>query len=287
MFDKINQEKAIYERKSRIGFTITIVAFILFIPAGMAAGPLGAFMMMIPFMGGAIYSGNQSKKIKEISVNFKKEYLTKELIKYFQYSDYKPYDGFKEKEVVYSNLLFERDRYYSEDLIMGSFDGVNFRCSDVKQEDVRKSGKSTKVVTVFQGRFYEFGFHKSFKHDLLLLQPFNFRPFSGFTKVETESIDFNSELKIYAKDAHEAFYILTPDFMERIKYLDDKYLDKISFSFKDNKLFVAIDSRKDYFDIKPFKQIDESLIEEYREEFHDIKEFINVLNLNSTLFKQQ
>ena len=83
MFEKINQEKAIYERKSKIGLTITVIAFILFIPVGLSAGPIGAFLMMIPFMGGAIYSGNQSKKIKEISVDFKKEYLTKELIKYF------------------------------------------------------------------------------------------------------------------------------------------------------------------------------------------------------------
>jgi hypothetical protein len=285
MFDKINEEKAIYERKMRIGFTISIVAFVLFIPAGMSAGPLGGFLMMIPFMGGAIYSGNQSKKIKEISVNFKKEYLEKELVKFFPYSEYKPYDGFKEKEVVYSNLLFERDRYYSEDLIMGNFEGVNFRCSDVKQQDVRKSGKTTKVVTVFHGRFYEFDFHKSFKYDLLLLQPLNFRPFSGFRKIETESIEFNSDLKIYAKDDHEAFYILTPDFMEKIRYLDEKYFDKISFSFKDNKLFIAIDSRKDYFDIKAYKKVDESLIKEYQEEFQDIKDFITILNLNSTLFK--
>lgn len=285
MFDKINQEKAIYERKMKIGLTISAIAFILFIPAGAAAGPLGGFLMMIPFMGGAIYSGKQSKKIKEISVNFKKEYLEKELVKFFPYSEYKPHDGFKEKEVVYSNLLFERDRYYSEDLIIGSFEGVNFRCSDVKQEDVRRSGKTTRVVTVFHGRFYEFDFHKSFKHDLLLLQPFNFRPFSGFNKVETESIEFNSELKIYAKDDHEAFFILTPDFMEKIRYLDEKYLDKISFSFKDNKLFIAIDSRKDYFDIKTYKKVDESLIREYQEEFQDIRDFITVLNLNSTLFK--
>jgi len=45
MFDKINEEKAIYERKMRIGFTISIVAFVLFIPAGISAGPLGGFLM--------------------------------------------------------------------------------------------------------------------------------------------------------------------------------------------------------------------------------------------------
>ena len=285
MFDKINNEKAYYEKRMILGLVVTFLAFILYIPLAMAIGPIGFFIVAVPFLGGAIYSGKNSKKIKEISNGFKQKYVEEELKKVFPSSIYKPYDGFKEKEVAYSNLLHEQDRYYSEDMIIGDFDGVNFRCSDVKQQDVRSSGKSTTVVTVFQGRFYEFDFHKPFKYDLLVVQPLHFRPFSGFSKVKTESIDFNSELKIYARDEQEAFYILTPDFMEKLRYLDDKYSNKIIFSFKDNKLFIAIDNRKDYFDIKPFKPVDESLISSYKEEFEDIKSFIVLLNLNSTLFK--
>jgi hypothetical protein len=73
--------------------------------------------------------------------------------------------------------------------------------------------------------------------------------------------------------------------MEKLLYMDDKYLDKISFSFIGNKLSIAIDSRKDYFDIKPFKQVNKSIVSEYREELNDIKEFIKVLQLDQTLFK--
>lgn len=285
MFDKINSEKAYYEKRMILGLVVTALAFVSYIPLAVAIGPIGFFIVAVPFLGGAFYSSKNSKKIKEISNGFKQKYVEEELKKVFPSSVYKPFDGFKEKEVVYSNLLHEQDRYYSEDMILGDFDGVNFRCSDVKQQDVRSNGKSTTVVTVFQGRFYEFDFHKPFKYDLLVVQPLHFRPFSGFTKVKTESIDFNSELKIYARDEQEAFYILTPDFMEKLRYLDDKYFNKIIFSFKDNKLFIAIDNRKDYFDIKPFKPVDETLISSYKEEFEDIKNFILLLNLNSTLFK--
>ncbi|MGD9761155.1 MAG: DUF3137 domain-containing protein [Candidatus Izemoplasmatales bacterium] len=285
MFDKINNEKAYYEKRMILGFVVTFLAFVLYIPIAMTLGPIGFFITAVPFLGGALYAGRNSKKIKEISNGFKQKYVAEELVKVFPNSVYKPHDGFKEKEVAYSNLLHEQDRYYSEDMILGDFDGVNFRCSDVKQQDVRSSGKSTTVVTVFQGRFYEFDFHKPFKYDLLVVQPMNFRPFSGFIKVKTESIDFNTELKIYARDEQEAFYILTPDFMEKLRYLDNKYSNKIIFSFKDNKLFIAIDNRKDYFDIRPFKPVDQSLISSFKEEFEDVKNFIVLLNLNSTLFK--
>ena len=205
--------------------------------------------------------------------------------KIFPDSSYYYDRGFSEEEVIASGLRKKCSRYHSKDLIEGKSEGINFKCSDVLQKEVHSNGKTTTVVTVFQGRFYEFDFPKKFKHNLLLLQPMHFRPFSGFHKIKTENIEFNSELKIYARDDEEAFYILTPQMMERLLYMDDKYLDKISFSFIDEKLYIAIDSRKDYFDIKPFKQVDSSILTEYQTELNDIKEFINVLQLDETLFK--
>jgi len=286
MFDELNKEKAKYEKGIILGIGISIIAFILFIPIGTLFGPLVIFPVGIPFLGGVLFAGKMSKKVKGISNEFKQKYVTKELLKVFPDSKYRYDYGFSQDEVIASKLLHKQDRYYSEDLIYGSFDGVKFCCSDVKQQDVRSNGKSTTVVTVFQGRFYEFDFPKEFMYNLLLIQPFNFRPFESYNKIKMESIQFNSELKVYAKNDHEAFYILTPHFMEQLLVLDRKYNDKISFSFINSKLYIAIDSRKDYFDIKPFKPISKSLIEEYKNEFDEIKDFILTLRLNRTLFKK-
>ena len=63
-----------------------------------------------------------------------------------------------------------------------------------------------------------------------------------------ESVDFNSELKVYSENELDAFYLLTPHFMERLIYMDNKYNDKISFSFQDKKLYMAIDNRIDTFE---------------------------------------
>ena len=70
-----------------------------------------------------------------------------------------------------------------------------------------------------------------------------------------ESIDFNSELKAYTDIDHDAFYILTPHFMEKLLFLDKKYNDKINFSFINNKLYISIDTRRDTFDIKLFNML--------------------------------
>lgn len=286
MFDKLNQEKAKYERGIILGIGTTIISFILFIPF-VSTGGMGAFFIIaIPFMGGTIYAGAMSKKIKQISNTFKQKYVTEELLKVFPDSKYRYDFGFSEEEVIASKLLRNQDRFHSEDMIYGRFDDVNFRCSDVKQQDVRQSGKHTTVVTVFQGRFYEFDFPKEFMYNLLLIQPYHYRPFENFNKIKLESIEFNSELKVYAKNDHEAFYILTPHFMERLLVLDRKYNDKISFSFINHKLYIAIDTRKDYFDIKAFQPISRTLIDEYQTEFNDIKEFITLLRLNTTIFKK-
>jgi len=286
VFDRVNREKQLYESKSKLGFIITGIAFISFMPLGIAIGPFAFFLIAIPFLGGAIYAGQNLNKIKEMSNNFKDTYVTEEVKKVFPNSTYNSKYGFSENEVVNTGLLFKRDRFYSEDMLSGEHDGVKFRCCDVKQEEVRKSKKSTRTVTVFQGRFYEFDFPKSFVYNLLLLQPMNFRPFSKFNRVKMESINFNSELKVYAENDHEAFYILTPHFIEKLLYMDAKYADKISFSFLDNRLFIAIDSRKDYFDLQPYKKVDMSLFDDYKQELDDIKEFISVLKLNESIFKK-
>lgn len=285
MFQKLNEDKARYERRMLLGIGVTVIAFISYIPLGISVGMIAFFIISLPFLGGAIYASSNLKKIKDISNEFKKVYVTEEMKKVFPASTYIYNHGFTEEEVIKTGLLRKQDRYASEDMISGNFDGVNFRCSDVLQKEVSNNGKSSSVTIVFKGRFYEFDFPKSFKSNLLLLQPYNFRPFSDFEKIKTESVKFNSEMKVYAKNEHEAFYLLTPQFMERLLYMDDKYNDKISFSFLNNKLSIAINTRKDYFDIKPFKTVNKSIISEYREELNDIKEFIRVLQLDQTLFK--
>jgi len=285
MFEQLNQEKQRYEKNMTLGRVITGIAFVLYLPLGALLGVAAFFIIVIPFLGGAIYSGKYHSKIKALSNDFKQKYIPEGIKTILPDSEYNYMGGFIEDEVIKSGLLRRQDRYGSEDLITGNHKGVRFKTSDVVQKDVKKSEKHTRVVTVFQGRFYRFDFPKKFKYNLQLLQPYNYRPFSGLERVKTESVHFNSEMKIYAQSEHEAFYLLTPHFMEKLLYFDNKYNDKISFSFIDNLLYIAIDSRTDTFDIKPYKIIDESIFKQYKADIEEILELIEVLNLDDKLFR--
>lgn len=285
MFEKLNKEKAKYERNMIIGGIITGIAFILYLPLAASMGIAAFFIISVPFLGGTIFAGKNRAKIKALSNEFKHKYIPEGMKTILPDSEYFYAGGFSEDEVIRSGLLRREDRYNSEDLIVGKHQGVKFKTSDVVQKDVRSSGKSTSVVTVFQGRFYRFDFPKQFKYNLQLLQPYNYRPFSNLKRVKTESVHFNSEMKIYAQSEHEAFYILTPHFIEKLMYLDKKYNDKISFSFINNLLYIAVDSRTDTFDIKPYKQINKEIFTQYKAEIMDILNLIEDLNLEQKLFK--
>ncbi|MGD9909094.1 MAG: DUF3137 domain-containing protein [Candidatus Izemoplasmatales bacterium] len=286
MFDQINEKKSRLESKLVFAFVIIGIAFICYIPLGVSIGPSAFFLVGIPFLGGGIYAGYISKQIKKLSNSFKSIYVKEELEKVLPGSQYDALKGFDESEVLGSKLRKKSDRYHSEDLITGTYEDVRFRSADVHQQDVHSNGKTTTVVTVFQGRIYEFDFPKPFYYNLLVLQPMQFRPFEGYDKIKLESIEFNSNLKVYAKDDHEAFYILTPQFMEKLLKLDREYSDKITFSFLDRKLFIAINSRIDYFDIKPFKPVSQELVNSYKEEFEAMISFIKDLKLNEHLFRE-
>ena len=85
-------------------------------------------------------------------------------------------------------------------MIVGEFDGVHFKSSDVTQKEVRGSGKHRRVVTVFQGRVYEFDFNKVFKYNLLILQKGQFRPFENFVKIEIFNFRVKfKELRVYGE----------------------------------------------------------------------------------------
>ena len=224
-------------------------------------------------------------QIKEISNEFKNTYVKQEIEKRIPNSTFHIHQGISSSTVSASNLVKLQDRYNTEDLLVGKIENVDFRCADVHIQDVRGSGKNRRVVTTFKGRFYEFEFFKHFKSNVFLLQPGQYRPFTSFEKVKLESVNFNSEFKIYTNNAHDVFYLLTPQLMEKLLVLDRKYYDKIGFSFLNSKLYIAIDNREDTFDVTGLGDITQSDIDKAIVEIENIMEFVEFLNLTSTLFR--
>ena len=77
---------------------------------------------------------------------------------------------------------------------------------------------------------------------------------SKFEKVEMEGIKFNEEFTIYAENAHDVFYILTRQIMEKLHELNEKIDGELYFGFINNKLYI-IKSAKVFFPDENFNDL--------------------------------
>lgn len=227
--------------------------------------------------------------------NFKNIFVKKALEDNFDNVTYNPDEGFSEEFIDEIGMLNTADRYHSNDLITGEYKGIKFECSDIHIQEEHKSTDSdgnttTTWVTIFEGKLMIFEFNKKFKADLQVSSasfgaedlPWGKR----FTEVEMEDIEFNKKFYIYAEKEHEAFYILTPHFMEKLKEIEEKINAGIMFCFVDNKLHIAIDNNADSFEYNVYKPIDEKEIEEnIIKDIKTITDFADELDLDNDLFK--
>ena len=279
--DAIRAAKQRAENRTIAGGIIAAIGFLSFLPSGASGGGFVVIAMAM-FLGGGILMGYAGSTFKK-DVKALKERLIAEALAAFSpdvryLADY----GFTEEEVVSSLLLYRQDRFKSEDSLSGTIAGVRFLSSDVRQEEVHTDSKGhTHTTVVFLGRVYLFEFPVPFPTDLLIRQPGLFGSFgmgtSGFEKVETESIDFNKELCVYAKDPLSAFEVLLPQVMERFRHLDAKYADKIGFSFSGKRLWVTVNSGIDAFEIRLFRPLPETFLPDLQDEIGTVTDVIRAV----------
>lgn len=285
--DELNRRKRIFDNLKVFGWGLYIMAAFVFLLV-YTNETIQGFLILgtLVFLGTAVLFICKIG-IKAISQDFKNTIIRKEIKRILPNSTFDPNKGISSAVVAKSNLIKLHEVYKSEDLIQGKIKDVRFQFSDVHVIDVRSSGKHTTRITTFQGRVYVFDFNKRFRSNVFLLQPGEYRPFTGYAKIQLESMHFNSEFKIYTDNEHDAFYILTPHFMEKLLELDRAYRDQIRFSFLNNKLYIAIDSRTDTFDVLGFGKITTKDIDKAVLELERIVSFVEFLKLDNNMFIQK
>ena len=237
------------------------------------------------------------KDIKKFNKEYKNVYVLNFLKQNFEDIIYKPEEGINKKEIKKYNTLNLGDRFTSNDYIYGTYKNVKFEQSDIhiqkKYEEEDKDGN--KIITwetIFEGRYMIFDFNKNFKANVQVISN-NFTKSSlphskNNKKVKLEDIEFNKMFKIYSEIEHDAFYILTPHFMEKIKKLYKELDAPIKLTFMENKLHVAVNNGDDSFEYNVLNPINEEEIEQ--DIIKDIKlitDFVNELNLDNNLFKKE
>lgn len=263
------------QKKSNLEVLFLVMLFLAIMSIFLTfVSPLFLILLM-PSIGLLIYA---SYRFKALSTEFKNDYVKEEVKKLIDDAYYDPKRGISKNDILKANINKRSDRYNSEDYLAGKVQGKRFRSCDLHLQDVRSTGKTTTVITVFRGRFFEIEFDKKFEEDVFIY-PANLNRFGltkGLTKIDVESILFNKNFVIYSKSKDSAFYLLKPRFIEKILEFRDKY-PKISFGFKDKYAYIAIDTRRDAFDLVMFKRLDESFVKEINNEIKLIEDLINLI----------
>lgn len=263
------KRKSAYESYNAVGIGMVIIGFLSF----MLNPLIGGFL----FIGGGIMTVVIANGFKKLSNEFKKVYIKNAIEEMYPNTIFTPDKGFSKEEVYDTLVLKKEDRFASEDMIEGSLWNRQFRCADLHLQDVRSSGKTTTVVTVFRGRFYEIEFDKTLSTPVYIVDnQYAFHRFGAYEKMEMEWVQFNKTFDVFGEDQLGVFRLIKPKFMEKVMELKDKY-KKIQFGFIGSKLYVAIHNGIDTFDLKMYKPINESYFDEIKQEFDDIRLLIETL----------
>lgn len=275
-----------------------IGSVILSIVVAIAIG-MPQFIFMITVAGIVITTIVGGKSSKAFSLAYKQMFVLKSLEAVFTDLVYEPEKGISYSVIRDTGMMYMGDRYTSNDYVKGKYKNINVEQADVHIEEEHETTDSdgnttTTWVTIFRGRWMIFDFNKEFKANIQVSQKgfgnskvSNWGSKLKYKKVAMEDQDFNNKFRTYAQDEHEAFYILTPSLMEKIKKITGEVKGKMLFCFVDDKLHIGIYNNKDSFEHGVFTKVDETkAVEDVTKDVKVITNFIDELSLDNDLFKK-
>jgi len=220
---------------------------------------------------------------KRLKMLYKETFVRQLLNQHFQDVYYNWEQGMDQNLIKNSGICRLGNRYHSEDYLNAVYRGIRFQQADVTIQYHTSSGRSSHTTTYFQGRMFCFEY-PSKRSYAVQVHSKNFiyagEPASGIRreKLKMESVDFNKEFTVRALSGHDAFYILTPQMMERLRALRTKY-GSITLVFDHGYVMVGLNSKMDSFDANLSKPIDyQTEMMRMRADVAVIEELIQLLN---------
>lgn len=236
------------------------------------------FMILFGVLGiaGQIYrfkGEDVHKKAEKELKNYIGEYVAKPIIEErIEITEYDPSSMLNEKAIRASGIMPGYDRITGSDYIKGNYKGHQLVYCDleleIEEQDRDSDGHtSTHWKTVYKGPFVRMPLGQEMKGYVEIKERRGVKKKKGFldnlfdsaTKslgfeskesvVELENAAFNEQFEVKTTDEELAFYILTPQFMERIIEADQYALGYTNISFKDGVAYIAINNGRDSFEI--------------------------------------
>ena len=299
----IDRDRKKVNKRALTIISATVAAVILeivLIPS--AAEMLKGFIPMITGFAGLVSTGIVSK-------NYRKEYKSKIIAKITSFLDegmvYTPEAMVPVSEFIKSDIFsLSVDSYTGEDHFRGKIGKTDIEFSEVTAKHLNTTqsnqGSKQEYITISSGVFVIADFNKNFLTQTLVLPDTAEKLFGKFGQtlqsigagkkklVRLENPEFEKEFCVYGEDQVEARYIITPSLMERILIYKRKWKSKISLSFVDSKVYLAINMNKNLFETRIFRPVaDYSFMEENLRFLILLTEIVEDLNLNTRIWTKE
>lgn len=274
---------------------VSIISVVLSVFSFTTLGTMNAlFIITIPIalISSIALMGMYFSK-KRIFVNQVKEILVTKIFETeFTHVSYLPSQGFDNGFIDDTEMYDRGNTYSSNDLLSASYKGIGFMQADVNIQNVTSNGKTTTTTTYFKGRWIVCDFIKNFDgyHQIRSNGSFfnNKKPrkfFGTKTKeIDFESVDFNKKFSCYTNDEKEAYYLITPEYMEKMTNFQEFVNCEVVYGFINNKLHIAIYNNQNAFEMSG-TTVSDDFINSVIYDMKLIKDVIDGLALDVDIFK--
>lgn len=231
------------------------------------------------------------------SKDFNKEFKNYFLKPYLENKGfiYKPYYGVEKIDLIRSRLFREFDYENGDDTISGEINGVKFYFGDIVLKNLKQEKDSYSFLVetlipayhsrkrtdiVFKGIFFKADFNK-FIDSSTFIMSFG-TPKGNLKKIKVDNALFNEKFRVFSDDIQNAFYILTPAFMERVLELYNHFKTDISISFLKGIIYIAIETGINSFEPDITKSlITQNPAKNIIKDIEKILKIVEILRINS------
>ncbi len=261
------------------------------------------------FVAAAFIFGMKGKATEKLREEYKLNYVMGILESLFPGVYYEPDESIPRQYIADTKMVYLGDKYQGEDYVRARYKNVLFQQSDIIIQELRDRNKHKRRRGIsietnsdyhlcFMGRWMIFDFNKHFRSNVQIIQKGFLVPAparsgrkkeSPYPPVTMESNEFNKAFHVFAQNPHDAFYILTPSFMERIQALTSHNKGKMMFCFSNNKLHIAIQGSENSFEPgSVYKRFDDERVKKaIWDDIGIITQFVDELSLDNNLFVQE
>ncbi len=250
-FHAYAQEEKRLQKKSKPYRIGTFIAFFGMFAVGWI--PVLGWAIAIVLFALVFILGFKAAAYSEKSKKLKNQYKTSFLNWYFKLilgedTVYNVETKITAQQVKQLQLFPKFNTLKAEDYVKSKWDGLDFEMTELHLSQENDEDYTLK----FSGIFMIVTFQKDMSGKTYVL-PKQSRKllFNRFPKEHQDTLEnahFHEYFDVYGAQREFTRYLLTPGMMERILKLSEEHRAKLYFLFNKNKLFMAIDWRKDLFE---------------------------------------